>query len=307
MNTNLSPINNARYNHLPLSARLKQLVGNKYGSDFTFIIEDDNNAEIPAHKLIVALASPVLERIVYGIETFCPTDSITVDGISKESFMQILHYIYTDTITVNDENVFEILQKSNYFGLQGIEGECYDYLEHNLNVATVPWIYHQLFYTVPSCRLLNKCQQLIRIEPLKYFASEYFEKISVDELKSILQMDAINCTEVDLFDAVVKLSKAHCVGIGVELTAANQRKAVDGIEELLRLESLSESEFDECLDIQNDFYSPTEIERIRADIRKPVPTIIKRKWYTYDGKIVMIQASYTSLIRGGYGPYGILV
>lgn len=282
----MSTIINEKYNHVPLSARLEDLVGNKYRSDCTFVIEDDN-VRIPAHKLIVSLASPVLERILYGNDIFCPQDCIKVEGISKDSFMRILRYIYTDTIDLDDDSVFEVLHTSHYFGLPGIEQECFQYLDDNLNVSTVPWIYHQLFYTFPSCKLLSMCLQYIRIQPLEFFASKHFENISVDELKSILQLDAINCTEVDLFGAVIKLSRAHCAAAGLELTGANQRKVVDGAERLLRLESISESEFEKCLQIQRDFLSLTEIEKIRADIRNPGRTIIKRNWYTFAGKSLL--------------------
>lgn len=279
-------MNNIKYDHISLSARLEHLVGNKFRSDFTFIIEDDNAeiAEIPAHKLIIALASPVLDRIVYGNETFSSADSIKVDGINKESFMQILHYIYTDKIDINDDNAFEILNKSNYFGLAGIEMACLEYLEEHLNASNVPWIYHQLFYTLSSSNLLKKCLQYIQIQPIQFFTSEFFEKISVDEMKSILQLDALNCTEFDLFEAMIKLSKAHCTASGLEVTGSNQRKVLDGAEKLLRLESVTESEFDRCLAIQDDFFSSNEIEIIRSDIRNDFTTVVKRKWYTYEGK-----------------------
>lgn len=278
---NISP-NNVKYDQVSLSARLGHLVGNKHRSDFIFIIEDDD-AEIPAHKLIVALASPVLDRIVYGNDTFSPADSVKVDGISKESFMQILLYIYTDDININEDNAFEILNKSSYFGLPGIEKKCLEYLEEHLNMSTVPWIYHQLFHTFSSSSLLTKCLQYIRIQPKQFFTSEYFEKISVDELKTILQMDAINCTEVDLFEAMIKLSRSHCTAGGLEPTGANQLKVLDGSERLLQLESLTESEFDNCLAIQPDFFSSNEIERIRSDIRNSVSKAMKRKSYTYQG------------------------
>lgn len=279
----MTPLN-ATYNHVPLGARLELLVGNKLRSDFTFIIEDDN-AEIPAHKLIIALASPVLDRIVYGrTDTFTTTDNVRVGGISKESFMELLHFIYTDTLNLDDDNVFEILHKSHYFALSGIEMKCFEYLEKRLNVISVPWIYHQLFHTFPSSQVLRKCLQYIRIMPLSFFASEYFDQISVDELKSILQMNAMNCTEVDLFRAMIKLSIAHCAAVGLEQIVANQRKVLDGAEQLLRLESLNESEFDECLGIQEDFYSTKDIAIIRAGIRRASPAVVKRKWYTYDGK-----------------------
>lgn len=292
---NISPTN-VIYEHISLSARLEHLVGNKFGSDFTFIIEDDN-AEIPAHKLIIALASPVLNRIVYGNETFAPTDTLKVDGISKESFMEILRYIYTDNVNVDDDNVFEILNQSNYFGLPGIETKCFEYLDNNLNVSTVPWIYHQLFYAFSSSKILTKCLQYIQIQPMQFFTSPYFLKISVDELKSILQMDTINCTEVDLFDAMVKLSRAHCTAGGLEIASANQRKILDGSESLLRLGSVTESEFNHCLEIQKDFFTSSEIERIRSDIKNSVSTVVKRKWHTHQGKLNIVSYEIEELVK----------
>ncbi|XP_037031458.1 uncharacterized protein LOC119070979 isoform X2 [Bradysia coprophila] len=270
-----------KYNET-LSARLEHLVGNTFCSDLLFVI-NETKEEIPAHKLIVALASPVLHKIVFGNETFPPSDIITVDGISRENFMEILLYIYTDRINLNEENVIDIFQKSNYFGLTGIESQCLEYLEMHLCVSTVPWIYHQLFYSAAT-DLLNKCLQYIRIQPLEFFASEDFEKISIDELKSVFKLDAIDCTEVDLFDAMIRLSRAHCVATGREITAENQREILNGTEKLLRLESLTEKEFDKCLAIQRDFYFTAEVDRIRADIRNAVTTV-RRKWCTFQDAV----------------------
>lgn len=279
--------NNVKYEHISLSARLEHLVGNKLRSDFTFIIVEDDNAEIPAHKLIVGLSSPVLDRIVYGNDTFAPADTLQVYGISKESFMEILKHIYTDNVDLNDDNVFEILNTSNYFGLTGIEVKCFKYLDQHLNVSNVPWIYHQLFHAFPSSNILMKCLQYIRIQPKKFFTSEYFEKITVDELKSILRLDAINCTELDLFEAMIKLSRALCAANGLEVIGPNQRKVLEGAETLLRMQSLTENEFNGILAIQKDFFTSNEIERIRAHLQNLVPTADKRKWFTYHGMSIL--------------------
>lgn len=272
---------NSKNVRVSISDRLDQLVGNKLHSDLEFLIEDDN-FEIPAHKLIVAAASPVFDRMIYGTETFSPTDVVKVDGISKDAFFQILRFIYTDKISINEGNVFEILYKSNYYGLQDIEAGCLDFLDKCLNVFTVVWIYHHLFHLYSKSELLNKCVQYIRIQPLVAFASDYFEKISVDEMKSILRMDGINCSEAELFEALITLSKAHCVAQGVDVTTANQRRILNDAEKLLRLDSLSD--FDNCLKIQNDFYSTSEIEQIRACIRSTGRPAMTRKQYTYNGK-----------------------
>lgn len=272
------------YSQEPLNARLELLVGNRLHSDFTFILEDEDNVEVPAHKLILFLASPVLDRIVYGSDAFTPTNVNKVNGISKKSFMEILRYIYTDEITIDEDNVFEVFHKANYFGLPAIEKICFSYLRENLNTTTVPWIYHHLFHTSSSPELLKKCLQFIRIEPMSCFSAEEFPSLSIDAFKSILQMDAINCTEVNLFEAVINLAKAHCIVNGLEPTGTNQRKVLDGADNLLRLDSLTESEFDECLSIQPDFFSSNEIERIRNSIRNPTLSARRRKWYTYQGK-----------------------
>lgn len=271
-----------------LSERLQHLFDNPIHSDLTFVVEEDD-CSIPAHKLIVALASPVLDRMVYGGDGFSPMDIVRVDATSSESFKEILRFIYTDKIDIHDENVFEILRKANYFGLTDIESKCLLYLDERLNSLSVTWIYHQLFHSLSlSHALLEKCLQYIRIEPLTFFASKYFDRISVDVFKSILEMDAMNCTEIDLFQAMIELSRAHCTNSGIEVTAANQRTVLEGAEKLLRLETLTEWEFDhECLEIQRDFYSREEIEKIRTDIRDPLPTVAKRKWYTHRGEHVL--------------------
>lgn len=268
-----------QYGQPSLSARLEHLIGNRLHSDFTFIIEDEN-VEIPAHKLIIASASPVLDRIAYGSETFSSKDFTRVDGISKESFIEILRYMYTDSININDESVFEILNKANYFGLPAVETKCLKYLRENLNSSTVPWIYHQL-HTYSTADLLKKCLQYIRIEPMSFFTAEEFPNISIDAFKSIIQMDAINCTELDIFEAMIKLANAHCVANSLEPSGVNQRRMLDGAEKLLRLKTLTSCEFDKFLTLQPDFFSSNEIKGIRADIDN---CIQRRKWYTYQGK-----------------------
>lgn len=273
-------------NEPSLSDRFKYLVGNSLHADFAFIIEDDN-VEIPAHKLIVATASPVLHKMVYGTDTFCSTNSIKVSGITKESFLEILGYIYTDKININNDNVFAILNKANYFGLSFIETKCVNYLKNNLNNETVTWMYHQTFHSCWSPELLNDCLKLIQTDPTSFFTAKEFQSVSADAFKQILKLDAINCTEMDLFEATLKLAKAHCIAAGLEPTGANQRKILDGAEKLLRLETLTKCEYDYCRSLQLDFFSSSEIERTYATIDRQLPkAVASRKSYTYNSKFV---------------------
>lgn len=266
-----------------LPERLKHLVGNSLHSDFTFILED--NVEIPAHTLIIGAASPVLDKIVYGTGTFSPEISAFVDSISKESFMEMLRYMYTDNININDDNVLEILHKATYFELTGIETKCFEYLKEHLKPSIVGRAYHQLFNCYPPNELLKRCLQMIRIYPIAFFEAVDFTQLSVDEFKLIVETDAINCNEIDLFESTLKLAKAHCAVYGLEPTAANQRKVLNEAEKLLRLDTMTKTELDYCLKMQPDFFSSSEIERFYAVIEKKVPTTTpKRQRYTFRGK-----------------------
>lgn len=267
-----------------LSTRLEQLVGNSLHSDVTFIIEDDN-VEIPAHKLIISLASPVIDIIVYGNDSFISTNIIKVDGISKESFMEILRYIYTDNLNITEDNIVEVLYKANYFGLTAIERKCYDYITKNLNESTVPKIFHHLFHISSPPELLKKCIQYIRIEPLVFFAAKEFPSLTITAFKVILQMNAINCTEVDLFKALIKLARSCCIMEDLHPTRANLRKVLDGAENLLRMDSVTAAEFDNCLAIAPDFFTSKEIEQIHQKISNPMLSQRRRKWYTYQGEL----------------------
>ncbi len=250
---------------VPFRACFKHLVGNSNPPDFLFIIEEDN-ANIPAHKYILAPSSRVFEGIVHGSGILSPADFLRVDNISAEAFIEILCYIYTGKINLEYDNVIDISNQSDYFGLTVIAEKCLECLD-NLNASDLIKIYHQLFRKFPSSKLLVRCTSYIQILTPQFLASNNFERITVDEFKPILQMDQINCTEVDLFEAVIKLSKVHCIADGLELTGVNQRSVLKGIENLLRFESMTESEFETCLAIQRDFFSSNEIKSFRNKIR----------------------------------------
>lgn len=70
-------------------------MGNTLRSDMSFFVEMEN-LFIPAHANIMAAASEVMERLIYGTGSIVNTDRIvTVPDCSEEQFRLLLRYLYT--------------------------------------------------------------------------------------------------------------------------------------------------------------------------------------------------------------------
>lgn len=96
------------WQRLPLRDELKHrnvgYLGNSLMADMSFYIVSDG-VSIPAHKLIVAAGSPVLEKFVHGSgQLVSASPVISVTGISSQGFFEVLRYLYTDTAILNAEN-----------------------------------------------------------------------------------------------------------------------------------------------------------------------------------------------------------
>lgn len=70
-------------------------MGKTLQSDMTFFLESDSTL-IPAHTLIVAASSVVLERLIHGTGTIVNTDRVVkVPDCPAAEFQILLYYIYT--------------------------------------------------------------------------------------------------------------------------------------------------------------------------------------------------------------------
>lgn len=70
-------------------------MGKALHADMSFYVESDRET-IPAHSLIIAAASEVLERLIYGSGTLVNDDRlVTVPNCPLNEFNVLLRYLYT--------------------------------------------------------------------------------------------------------------------------------------------------------------------------------------------------------------------
>ncbi|KAF8691993.1 hypothetical protein HU200_039938 [Digitaria exilis] len=78
-----------------LSVHLGRLLEEKEGSDVTFDVQGES---ISAHKIVLAMWSPVFKAKFYGSEMEDSTGRIAVDDVRPAVFRALLHFIYTDSL-----------------------------------------------------------------------------------------------------------------------------------------------------------------------------------------------------------------
>lgn len=268
----------------PITQRFADYVANPLRSDFKFIISDDGNVEIPAHKFIVGAGSLVLDHILYGTDGLASVDSTVVNSISASAFTELLRFIYTDDANITADNAIEIMIKANYYDIQQLEMLCVTALLDSIDRDHCCHIYSRLFAYFSYTEVVKRCLKFIQFAPDAIFKNAEFGDLSRDALKEILKFDSINCTELQLFRACKDWATIQCERQQLTVNVANLRQLLDGVLPLLRFRTMSPKDFSICLEVAPDFWTTSELKSIKDAISTKKTKEVRREFFTCQGK-----------------------
>lgn len=180
-------------------------LGNSLMADMSFYIASDG-VSIPAHKLIVAAGSPVLEKFVHGSgQLVSASPVITVTGISSPGFFEVLRYLYTDTAKLNTENACEILHIAHYYDLPYLEDLCAAKISGFMNVNNVCAVFESMY--AMNNLLTDQCLEVIKIETGTLLKNGDLINMCLPALEMALQTNPLNIScELDIFNAMIRWS-----------------------------------------------------------------------------------------------------
>ncbi|XP_049302779.1 kelch-like protein 3 isoform X1 [Bactrocera dorsalis] len=167
--------------------------------DVTFKVSNPT-AVVPAHRLILAAASPYFENLFKGEQGNSPV--IEINDIDSDTFERLIIFCYTGEAIITVNNVGAMLKAALILQLEDVINNCADYLKTHINEHT--W---QAAYTLEretQCERLR--QKLIEYE-IKNFMEisrrDEFLNFDVEKLQCILESDNLNITrEEDAYDAI---------------------------------------------------------------------------------------------------------
>lgn len=136
--------------------RISSLVSSGHLSDVTLVFSD--NRRIQAHKLILAMSSPVFEAMMYGAMA---TNEITLACDSYEMFQLLLCYIYEEEINLSDVFVgIQMYHLAHRYQMDTLALYCSKYLMGEVTPATLPLVYDTALL-LEDFLLLHHCTEVL--------------------------------------------------------------------------------------------------------------------------------------------------
>lgn len=224
------------------------LLNNNLLSDVQFSFIDKNNTnneenKIHAHKLLLSIGSSVFLTMFNG--NVSNEKNVLIEDATKEAFFELLRYLYTEKVNLNTENVFEILYLAKKYLIPFLEIECINFLKKDLTFSNVCSILHSSV-VFESEKLKEECYDLISCKTLQVIQHESFLQMDIKTLEVFLNLNYLNCTEMELFYAVLSWAKNRCELEKIEPTGVNNRKVLGELFYLIKFPTMLSSEFTKC-------------------------------------------------------------
>ncbi|KAH8270731.1 hypothetical protein KR044_012686 [Drosophila immigrans] len=187
--------------------RGQYLLHSEKWADCRFLVGTPPNQRIiSGHKLLLAMASPVFERMFYG-NLPDKTDPIIIPDVQPEAFEAMLDYIYTDRITIGSfDKACELCYVAKKYMLPHVVTRCTHFLWADLSPKNACRAYEfaKLF---DEPRLMQSSMDLIAANTREVLSDPSFLDIEVSTLMAILDQHRLNIdSELDLFNCLLKFA-----------------------------------------------------------------------------------------------------
>lgn len=256
----------AEYNwqeiHETISSRNEYLLNNALWSDIKFHFKDDN-VTIPAHRLILASASCVFAAMVFG--DLSATASLDIVDMPSERFLELLRFIYTETITFTTDTAGWILIGANKYMLKCLEKRAVDFIVEDIkknNACT----YLEQCYLLDHSKINDKCLRLIESMTFVIVRTSDFLNLNEDTVKMILQLNVLNASEKELYSGVLLWSDNQCKLANMPSTTENRRRLAGKAVQQIRFPTMDMKTFLECVQMDANFLTDAEIGQITKSI-----------------------------------------
>ena len=171
---------------------------------FTDTVLVADGRQFPVHKLVLCSCSPYFDRMFQA--GFLEQDSGTVvlKDFDSETLGQLLDFMYTATITINEDNVQDILIGSNLLLLYEVREAAGEVLGHLIDHNNV--LHIKALASTFSCREVESKAHNFLLERFEMVnTTEEFLKLDHKELSKYLSMDDIIVkSEESIFECILR-------------------------------------------------------------------------------------------------------
>ena len=237
---------NWQTNCTSISKGTKYIFNTALLSDVKFIVPVSNGESeskvLPAHKLVLAIGSPVFFAMFYG-QMADTRDSIELPDCEYEDLLELFRFIYSDEVELTGSNVIKVLYLAKKYLVPSLAEKCAEFLQKNLDASNV-------FTILPHAQkfedkdLEDRCWEVVEVHTEEALASDDFVVAERSLVESVVKREKLNVKEVELFKAVNRWAEKKIGEQGVT-SDSNAKRIIIGEEILkeIRFPSMTEKQF----------------------------------------------------------------
>ncbi|CAB4008512.1 BTB POZ domain-containing 6-B-like [Paramuricea clavata] len=209
-------------------------------SDISFTCEDSHQT-FYAHKYVLATSSAVFKAMFYG-DLAEKNSVLHLSDTDEKGLEEFLRFLYTDECNLTTDNVVSVINLSKKYIVPSLTEKCVKAVERMLKAENVMSFLEQATH-FDERKLQTSCLKFIKSNTKQVVASEHFNNISQKTLASLLKLDCLDISEVELFQAVLKWSDFQCSKKDMDATRENRRSLIGDAIYDLRFLAMNEKEF----------------------------------------------------------------
>ncbi len=233
----------------------------KETADVHFLFDvNGEEKKLPAHKYLLAIGSPVFQRMFYG--DLKEEGDVTISDASVEAFEEFLQFFYLTDVALTIENAPEILNLVNKYAAVECFPICEKFLLQNLTMDSVCWALN-LASIFDRTEFHQSLLKKVMDAPREVFSSESFKECTMDTLKMILECESLNCQEAEVFDACIAWSKNACIKNDLNPSlASNLRQQLGDCFYLIKFSEMQPQQISNRVSKYGDLFSQEELLEI---------------------------------------------
>lgn len=213
--------------------------------DCNFIIgEASNQIRLPAHKYMLTSSS-----IEFNFLLKEDQNEIIILDVAPSAVVSFLLFIYKNYTELNHEIIWDVIKLSSKFCMENLEKICEEFLLQNKSIddENVFEILDKILnYNLPILEL--KIMSFISRSTVSILDSEAFNTIDKETLIKLLKFEKLPGRENEIYKAVSRWSTNYCLLNNIQPTFDNRRNALGEALKLIRFGAMTYIEFRECTD-----------------------------------------------------------
>ena len=226
--------------------RTRFMFNNDLLSDVKFTVQgsDGSKREIPAHKFVLSISSPVFYAMFYG-PMADTSDTTALSDCEFEGLSELFRFIYSDEVCLSRSCVMQVLYLAEKYILPSLVSKCLEYLREIVDESNAFCILaHASRYSEQNKDLVESCWEVIDDHTEQAIKSDEFVKIDRSILEAFVDRDSLNIQEINLFQAVNNWAEYQCKLKGLVADGCVKRDIIgENIVAKIRFPVMEKSEF----------------------------------------------------------------